>query len=103
VTGGCRKLQNEQLQDLHISTNVIIKSKKTRWAGHVARMDNRNTYLVLFGKTEGNRSLGRIRHRWKHSIQTDLKQTGREGWIHLSQDRTMWWSAVNTVMSFRVP
>jgi hypothetical protein len=56
-----------------------MKSKKTRWAEDVARMDNRNTYLVLFGKPEGNRSLGRIRHTWKYIIQTDLnllKPTG---------------------------
>jgi hypothetical protein len=69
---------------MHISTNVGIKSKKTRWAGHVARMYNSNTYVVLVGKPEGKKPLGRLRHRWKHSIQMDLKQTGREGWIDMS-------------------
>jgi hypothetical protein len=79
VTGDWRKPQNEQLNDLHFSTNAATKSKKTRWAEDVARMDNRNTYLVLFGKPERNRSLGRIRHTWKYNIQTDLnllKPTG---------------------------
>ena len=67
---------------MHISTNVRIKSKKTRWEKHVARMYNRNTYVVLVGKPEGKKPLRRLRHRWKHNIKWILnKQDGRVGWV----------------------
>jgi hypothetical protein len=66
VTGEWRKLRNEDLNDLYSSSNIIrmIKSRRMRWAGHVARMgEGRCLYTVLVGKSEGKRSLGRPRHR----------------------------------------
>ena len=66
VTGECRKLQNEVLNDLYSSPNIVrvIKSRIMRWAGHVARMgDRRGVYRVLVGKPEGKTPLGRPRHR----------------------------------------
>jgi hypothetical protein len=75
VTGGWRKLKNGELHDLYTSSNIIriIKSRRMRWAGHVARMgEKRNVYRLLVGKPEGKRPLGRPRHRWKNNIKTEL-------------------------------
>jgi hypothetical protein len=67
VTGGWRKLHNEELHNLYSSPSIIriIKSKRMRWAGHVTRMgDKRNVYRLLVGKPQGKRPLGRPRRRW---------------------------------------
>jgi hypothetical protein len=66
VTGGWRKLHNEKLHNLYSSASIIriIKSRRMRWAGHVARMgEKRNVYWLLVGKPEEKRPLGRPRHR----------------------------------------
>jgi hypothetical protein len=66
VTGGWRKLHNEELHNLYSSPSIIriIKSRRMKWAGHVARMgENRNVYRLLVGKPEGKRPLGRPRRR----------------------------------------
>jgi len=71
VTREWRKLHNEELNDLHTSPNIarVIKSRRMRWAGHVARMgERRGIYRVLVGKGEGKRPLGRPRRRWKDNI-----------------------------------
>jgi hypothetical protein len=67
VTGEWRKLHNEELHDLYSSQSIIriIKSRRMRWAAHVARMeDKRNVYRLLVGKPEGKRLLGRSRRKW---------------------------------------
>jgi hypothetical protein len=67
VTGWWRKLHNEELHNVYSSPSIIriIKSRRMRWAGHVARMgEKRNVYRLLVGKPEGKRPLGRPRHRW---------------------------------------
>ena len=92
VTGRWRKLYNEELNDLYSSPNTVrvIKSRKMRWAGHVARMgERRGVYSVLVGKPEGKRPLGRPRHRWEDNIKMDLQEVGCGGmdWIELAQDR----------------
>jgi hypothetical protein len=84
----------------------IIKSKRMRWAGRVARMgEERNAYRILLGKLEGKRPLGRPRHRWEDNIRMDLREIGWGGmhWIDLAQDRDQWKALVNTVMNLRVP
>jgi hypothetical protein len=92
VTGGWRKLHNEELRDLYSSASIIriIKSRRMRWAGHVARMgEKRNVYRLLVGKPEGKSPLGRPRHRWVDNIKMDLLEIcwGSVDWIGLAQDR----------------
>jgi hypothetical protein len=75
MTGGWRKLYNEELHNLYSSPSIIIiiKSKRMRWAGHVARMrEKRNVYRLLVGKPEGKRLLGRPRRRWIDNIKMDF-------------------------------
>ena len=108
VTGEWRRLHNEELSDLYSSPNVVrvIKSRRMRWAGHVARMgEERGTYRVLVGKPEGKRPLGRPRHRWVDNIRMDLQEVGYGSvdWIGLTQDRDRWRTLVSTVMNLRVP
>jgi hypothetical protein len=62
-------------------------------------------YSVLVGKPEGERPLGRPKHRWEDNNKMDLKEVGCGGmdWIELAQDRDRWWALVNAVMNLRVP
>jgi hypothetical protein len=61
--------------------------------------------MLLLGKPEGKRTLGRLRYRWEDNIKMDLQEVGCRGmdWIELAQDRDMWRALVNTVMNLRVP
>jgi hypothetical protein len=106
--GSWRKLHNDELHDLSSSPNIVrvIKSRKMRWAGHVARMgEGRGAYRVLVGRPEGKRPLGRPRCRWEDNIKMDLGEIGIDGvnWIRLAQDRVQWRAFVNTVMNLWVP
>jgi hypothetical protein len=108
VTGGWRKLHNEELRDLYSSPSIIriFKSRRMRWAGHVARMgEKRNAYRLLVRKPEGKRPLGRPRRRWAGNIKIHLLEIGWGGvdWIGLAQDRDKWRALVNAVMNLRVP
>jgi len=79
VTGEWRKLHNEELKNLYSSHNIVrvIKSRRMRWAGHVARMgERRGVYRVLVEKREGRRPLGRPRRRWNDNIRMDLREVG---------------------------
>jgi hypothetical protein len=79
VTGEWTKLNNEELHNLYSFPDTIrqIKSRRMRWAGHVARVgEERNLYKVLVGKPEGKRPLGRPRHEWEDGIRMDLRKTG---------------------------
>ena len=79
VTGEWRRLHNEELNDLCSSPNIVrvIKSRRMRWAGHVARMgEERGTYRVLVGKPEGKRPLERPRRRWVDNIKMELQEVG---------------------------
>jgi len=92
VTGEWRRMHNEELNDLYSSLNIVrvIKSRRIRWAGHVARMgEERGVYRVLMGKPEGKRPLGRPRRRWVDNIRTYLQEVGCEymDLIGLTQDR----------------
>jgi hypothetical protein len=84
----------------------VIKSRRMRWAGHVARMgEGRGVYRVLVGKPEGKRSLGRLRRRWEDNIKMDLREIGIHGanWFQLAQDRVQWRAFVYMVINLRVP
>jgi hypothetical protein len=106
---GCwRKLHNEELHNLYSSPSIIrmIKSRRMRWAWHVALMGaKRNAYSILVLKPEGKRPIGRPRRRWESNIKMDLREIRRGGmeWISLVQDRDQWRALVNTVMNLRVP
>jgi len=93
---------------LYSSRNLVgvIKLKRMRWAGEVARMGvERGVYRVLVGKPQGKRALGRPRHRWVDNIRMDLQEVGCEytDWIGRAQDRDRWRTLVSTVMNLQVP
>jgi hypothetical protein len=108
VREGWRKLHKEKLHNLYSSPNIIriIKSRRMRRAGHVARMgEKRNMCRLLVGKPEGKRPLGRLRHRWIDNIKMDLLEIGLADvdWIGLAQDRCKWRALVKVVMHLWVP
>jgi hypothetical protein len=106
--GSWRKLHNDELHSLYSSANIVevIKSRRMRWAAHVARMgEGIGVYSVLVGRPGGKRPLGRPRRRWENNIKMDLREIGIDvaNWIRLAQDRVQWRAFVNTVMKFRIP
>jgi hypothetical protein len=108
VTAEWRKLHDEELNGLYSIPNIVrvIKSRRLRWAGHVARMgEGRGVYMVLVGKPEGKRLLGRPRRRWEDNVKMDLQEVGCmcEDWIGLAQDRDRWRALVSAVRKLRVP
>jgi hypothetical protein len=92
VTGGCRKLHNEELHNLYPSPSIIriLKSRRMRWTAHFSRMgEKRNVYRLLVGKPEGKRLYGRPRRRWVDNIKMDNLEIGLSvvDCIGLAQDR----------------
>jgi hypothetical protein len=105
VTGEWRRLHNEELYDKYSSQNIIrvIKSRRMRWAGHVALMgEGRGAYRILVGRPEGRRPLGRPKRTWEDIIKMGLQEVGWGGmdWIDMAQDRDRWRALVNAVMTF---
>ena len=101
-------MHNEELNDLYSSPNIVrvIKSRRMRWAGHVARIgEERGVYRVLVGKPEGRSPLGRPRRRWVDNIRMDLQEVGcgYMDWIRLAHDRDRWRTLVSAVMNLGVP
>ena len=95
------------VNDLYSSPNIVrvIKSRRMRWAGNVARMcEEKGVYSVLVGKPEGMRPLGRPRHRWVDNIRMDLQEVGcvYRDWIGLAQERDRWRTLVSAVMNLQV-
>jgi hypothetical protein len=101
VTGGWRKLHNEELHNLYSLPSIIrmIKSRSMRWAGHIARMREKYVYSILVGKPEG-----RPRCRWVDNSKMYLREIGWGGmdWIDVAEDRDQWRALVNMVMNLRV-
>jgi hypothetical protein len=84
VTGEWRKLLNEEVHILYSSPDIIrqIKSRRMKWAGHVARMaEEIKLYKLFVGKPEGKRPLERPRRRWEDGIRMDLREIGFGVWI----------------------
>ena len=107
VTGKWRKLHNAELNNMYCSPNIVrvIKSRRMRWAGHVARIgERRGNTGFLVGKPEGKRPVGRPSRRWENNIKLDLQEVGCSGmdWIDLAEDRDRWWTLVNAAMNLRV-
>jgi hypothetical protein len=101
------KLHNKELRDLYSSPYIIrvIKSRRMRWTGHVARMgEKRNAYRLLVGRPEGKRPLERPRRRWVDNMM-DLGELewGDVDWVGLAWDRNRWRALVNSVLNLRVP
>jgi CRISPR/Cas system-associated protein Cas7 (RAMP superfamily) len=109
ITNNNRRLyKNEELHGLYSSPSIVrvIKTRRMRWAGHVARMGKvRGAYNILVGTPERRRPLGRHRRRGEDNIKMDLREIGFWGvdWINLAQDRDRWRALVNTVMNLLVP
>jgi hypothetical protein len=87
VTGGWRKLHDEELHGMYSSPIIVrvIKARRMRWAGHVACMGEvRGAYNISVGRPEGRRPLGRPRRRWDDNIKMDLRKIGfgDVDWIH---------------------
>jgi hypothetical protein len=96
------------LNDLYSLSNIVrvVKSRRMRWAGHVARMgEDRVVHRMLVGKPERKRPLGRPRRRWEDNIKMDLQEVGGGcgDCMDLAQDRDRWRALVGTVRDFRVP
>jgi len=107
-TGEWRKLHNEELNDLYCSSSIVrvIKSRRMRWAGHVARMGKgRSVYRILVGKPEGKdhwgdpSADGRIIIRWIFR-KWDVGVWTKSSWLGIG---TGWWALVNAVINLRVP
>jgi len=96
------------LSDLYFLPNIVrvVKSRRMRWAGNVVGIgQGRGVHMVLVGKPEGKRPLGRPRRKWEDNFKMDLQEVGGGcgDWMELAQDRDRWRPLVSTVMNLRVP
>jgi len=107
VKGERRRLHNEELNDLYSSPNIVrmIKRRRMRWAGHVARMgEERGCIGSWWGNRRERDHWGDLRRRWVDNISTDLQKVGcvYMDWIGLAKDRDRWQTLVSAVMNLRV-
>jgi hypothetical protein len=105
--GEWRSLHNEKLHSLYRSPNLVrvIKSRKLRWAGHVARIEEgMSAFKILTAKRTGKRLFGRPRRKWEDNIRMDLEERGINAgnWVNSAQDRNYWRALVNAALNLRV-
>ena len=106
--GEFRRLHNEELHSVYRSPNIVrvIKSRRLRWAGHVARMkEGSSAFKIVTGKPTGKRPLGRPMRRWKDNSRMDLEEivVNAGNWVDSAQDRNYWRALVNAALNLRVP
>jgi hypothetical protein len=99
---------DDALNDLYSLPNIVrvVKSRRMRWAEHVARMgEERTVHRVLVGKPEGKRPMGRHSRRWEDNVKMNLQEFGGGcgDWMELADDRDRWRALVSTVKNLRVP
>ena len=90
---------------MSILLNRVFKSRRLRWAGHVARMEEGSSaFKILLGKSKGNRPLGRPERRWEDNIRMDLKEMGINvrNWVYSAHVRDYWRAVVNAELNRRV-
>ena len=83
----------------------VIKSRRLRWGGHVARMEEgRTAFKILTGKATGKRPLGRPRRRWENNIKMGLEEIAINAgnWVDSAQDRNYWRTLLNAALNLRV-
>ena len=102
-----RRLHNEELHSLYRPPNIVrvIKSRRLRWAGHVARMEEGGSaFKILAGKPTGRRPLERPRRRWEDNIRVNLKEIGinSRNWVDAAQNKNYWRALVNAALNLRV-
>jgi hypothetical protein len=97
--GEWRTFHSEELHGLYRSIDIVrvIKSKRLRWVGHVARMEEGRTAIKILTGTP----LGRPRHRWEDNIRMDFKEIGinMSNWVDSAQDRDFWMALVNAALN----
>jgi len=103
-----RRLHNAELHSLYRSSNIVrvIKSRRLRWAGYVARMkEGRRAFKIIKSKPTGKRLLGGPRRRWEHNIRIGLKGKGinMRNWVGSALDRDYWRALVNEAFNLRIP
>jgi hypothetical protein len=105
--GSGENLHSEELNDLYASSTILrlIKSRRMRWMGRVARMGRGEACTGFCGETEGKRPMGRPSCRWEDTIKMNLQEVGcgSMDWIGLAQDRDRWQAHLNAVINVRVP
>ena len=105
--GEWRRLHNEELHSLYRSPNIVrvIKSRRLRWAGHVARMEaGMSSFIILTGKPTRKRPLGRPKRRWDN-IRIDLEEIDNNAgnWVDSAQYRDYWRALVNAALKLQIP
>jgi hypothetical protein len=101
-------VHNEELHSLYRSPNIVtvIKSRRLRWSGHVARMqEGRRAFKIVTGKPTGKRPLGRLGRKWEDNIRMDLEDicVNAGNWADSAKERDYWKSLVNAALNLRIP